>query len=132
MADIAQVFTQRAGIRCLGVSMTLFSIDEEDGPQLYTVDPAGYYVGHFAVAVGQKEVESTNFLEKRLKENPTSNLKYEDTIQIAISTLQYVLSSEIKSSEVEVAVVRTDKRKMKILKDKKVEKFLKNISEKDN
>jgi 20S proteasome subunit alpha 1 len=132
MADIAQVFTQRAGIRCLGVSMTLFSIDEEDGPQLFTVDPAGYYVGYFAVAIGQKEIEATNYLEKRLKENPSSKLSFEDTVQLSISTLQYVLNSEIKSSEIEVAVVNSEKTMMKILDEKEVDKYLKNISEKDN
>jgi 20S proteasome subunit alpha 1 len=132
MADIAQVFTQRAGIRCLGVTLALFSIDDEDGPQLYTVDPAGYYVGYFAVAVGQKEIEATNYLEKKLKEKPSYNLNFDDTVQVSISTLQYVLNSEIKSNEIEVAVVTTNNSKMEILSDKSVDKFLKNISEKDN
>ena len=37
---------QHAYMRPLGVISMLFSIDEERGPALFKVDPAGYYVGY--------------------------------------------------------------------------------------
>lgn len=44
LADKAQVHTQFARMRPLGVMTILAGIDEERGPQLYKVDPAGAYV----------------------------------------------------------------------------------------
>ena len=35
---------KQAYMRPLGVATTLISVDSEFGPQLYKVDPAGYYV----------------------------------------------------------------------------------------
>jgi Proteasome subunit len=46
LADQAQVYTQHAYMRPLGVISTLVGIDEERGPQLFKVDPAGYFVGY--------------------------------------------------------------------------------------
>lgn len=37
---------QHAGMRPLGVIPILIAIDEERGPQLFKVDPAGYFVGY--------------------------------------------------------------------------------------
>jgi 20S proteasome subunit alpha 1 len=62
MANINQVYTQRAGMRPLGIAMILVGIDEERGPQTFMVDPAGYFVGYKAVASGQKQTEATNFV----------------------------------------------------------------------
>lgn len=133
MADLAQLFTQYAGMRPMGVNMLLIGIDEESGPQLYKVDPAGYYIGYLATAAGQKETESMNFLEKKLKTK--TDLSYEETVQLAITTLQTVLSAEFKASELEVAVVRRDDEKQgtafTVLTDDKVEAVLTSIAEKD-
>ena len=37
---------QHAYMRPLGVISIIIGIDEERGPQLFKVDPAGYYVGY--------------------------------------------------------------------------------------
>jgi len=62
MANINQVYTQRAGMRPLGISMILIGPDDERGPQVFQIDPAGFYVGYKAVAAGQKQTEATNFV----------------------------------------------------------------------
>lgn len=45
--------------------MILIGIDEEQGPQVYKCDPAGYYCGFKATAAGVKQTESTSFLKKK-------------------------------------------------------------------
>ena len=41
---------QHAYMRPLAVIPILIGIDEERGPQLYKVDPAGYYVGYKVIS----------------------------------------------------------------------------------
>ncbi|KAL9658751.1 hypothetical protein ABK040_005906 [Willaertia magna] len=139
MADFAQLFTQYAGIRPQGVVMMLIGIDEDTNePQLYKIDPAGYYAGYFAVGAGQKETEAQNFLEKKLKDIKKSEdsgecvLSYQETLQLAVSSLQNVLSSELKSSDIEVCVVSTsDNRKFKVLSTEEIDQVLTALAEKD-
>lgn len=56
-------------MRPLGISMILVGIDSDPdrGPQIYKIDPAGYYVGFRATAAGTKQTEAINFLEKHYK-----------------------------------------------------------------
>lgn len=46
---------------------TLIGHDSELGPQVYKVDPAGYYVGFKATASGQKQTEAMNFVRSSIK-----------------------------------------------------------------
>lgn len=129
MADIAQIYTQYAGMRPLGISMILIGIDEEQGPQLYKVDPAGYFVGYKATSAGVKETEASNFLEKKLRHH--LDLDYDATVQLAINTLQTVLSSDIKSSDLQVAVVSTTEPDFRILDSEEIDRHLTAIAERD-
>jgi len=47
--------------------MILIGIDFEMGPQIFKLDPAGYFVGFHATAAGQKQQEAMNHLEKKWK-----------------------------------------------------------------
>ncbi|GAC77108.1 hypothetical protein PANT_24d00045 [Moesziomyces antarcticus T-34] len=125
MANMNQVYTQRAAMRPYGVSMILVGIDAERGPQIFKIDPAGYFVGFRATAAGVKQTEATNFLEKQFKKsstNPTdaasandaaaieaeqvsASLSLEQTLDLAVNTLATVLAQDLKPSELEVAVV---------------------------
>ncbi|KAK9808635.1 hypothetical protein WJX72_000964 [[Myrmecia] bisecta] len=130
LADQAQVYTQHAYMRPLGVVPILIGIDEERGPQLYKVDPAGYFVGYKATSAGAKDQEAENFLEKKFKGNP--QLSYDECIQTAISALQSVLSEDFKAHEIEVGVVRAgEDTSFRVLSNAEVEEQLTAISERD-
>lgn len=47
--------------------MILIGPDPEFGPQVFKLDPAGYFVGFHATAAGQKQQEAMNHLEKKWK-----------------------------------------------------------------
>nr|WCZ58668.1 proteasome subunit alpha type-6 [Seculamonas ecuadoriensis] len=131
MADLNQVKTQYAGTRPFGVTLLFIGIDDEEGPQLYKVDPAGYFVGYKATAAGQKEQESMNHLEKKLRNDP--RMSFDETVQLAISTLQTVLGAEFKPSEIEVGVVRADVQdgKFQTLSEEAIDMHLNAIAERD-
>lgn len=131
VGNLGQVYTQHAYMRPYGVMATFFGIDEESGPQLYKVDPAGHYFGYRACATGAKEQEASNALEKTIKSHPTDTMTESDTIHHSISTLQRVLGIEFKASDIEVAVVSTNNREIRKLSDTEIEQYLNMIAERD-
>ncbi|KAK5094017.1 Proteasome subunit YC7alpha/Y8 (protease yscE subunit 7) [Exophiala xenobiotica] len=105
LANINQVYTQRAYMRPLGVATTLISLDDEVGPSLYKCDPAGYYVGYKATASGPKQQEALNHLEKKLKNKDYAPGDWEEVVELAITTLSTVLSVDFKKNELEIGIV---------------------------
>ncbi|WFD42769.1 proteasome endopeptidase complex [Malassezia psittaci] len=124
LANINQVYTQKAAMRPLGIAMILIGLDEEQKykPQIFKLDPAGHYVGYRATASGTKQTEATNFLEKQFKssssasatapdsalkeaEEKAAKLSREDVLDMAVNTLSTVLGQELKPSELEIGLV---------------------------
>ncbi|GBF89293.1 proteasome subunit alpha type-6 [Raphidocelis subcapitata] len=106
------------------------------GFSLFKVDPAGYYVGYKATAVGTKETEAVTHLEKKVRAMPAEGASYEETCQTAISALQSVLAEDFKAHEIEVGVARAsweggDERAFRILPVEEVDAFLVAIAERD-
>jgi 20S proteasome subunit alpha 1 len=129
VANLGQLYTQHAYMRPYGVTMVFFAIDEEKGPQLYKVDPAGKYYGCRACAAGTKEEEATAMLEKihKKKENGTEA----ETISNTIMCLQTVLGVDFKAKDVDVAVVSTADRRVRRLTEMEIDEYLNAIAEKD-
>lgn len=88
--------------------MIIIGIDPQLGPQIFKLDPAGYYVGFHATAAGQKQQEAINLLEKGFKKG----FKFEsknDVVELALQTLSTVLATDLKAGEVEVGVAEQAK-----------------------
>ncbi|CAK7228794.1 Proteasome subunit YC7alpha/Y8 (protease yscE subunit 7) [Sporothrix curviconia] len=139
LANISQVFTQRAYMRPYGVAATLISLDSEVGPQLYKCDPAGYYTGYKGTAAGPKQQEALNHLEKKLKNKDYAEGSWEEVVELAITTLSTVLSMDFKKTEIEIGIVggpRADGSEgtepgFRTLTEEEIDERLQAIAEKD-
>lgn len=109
--------------------LIFFGIDDEFGPQLYKCDPAGAFAGWKACCAGPKEQEATNYLEKKFA-NPVS-LTPDETIKLAISSLQSILSTDLKGKEIEVGVASVDNPKFRTLTPAEIDAKLNEIAQQD-
>ena len=108
-AGVAQEFTQSGGVRPFGVSLLVAGYDDE-GPQLYQVDPSGSYWAWKASAIGAKAKNARDFLEKRYD----ADMEIEDAIHTAILTLKEDFEGEVTANNIVVGVIRAD-RQFKVL-----------------
>jgi len=138
MADIAQVSTQVPYMRPFGVTLMFIAIDEENGPQLFKSDPAGYYIGFKATSAGVKSDEADNWFEKKLKKKKDTNKNVKElggneseTIQLAISCLQNCLNAELKKTDVEIGIVTAENPKFRLLTEDQIEQHLSEIADRD-
>jgi 20S proteasome subunit alpha 2 len=105
LASIAQEFTQQGGVRPFGISILVAGVDD-DGPQLYQVDPSGAYFGWRASAIGKNYSNAKTFLEKRYSED----MELEDAIHTSLLTLREGFEGEMDANNIELAVVGNDRR----------------------
>ncbi|EKM59038.1 uncharacterized protein PHACADRAFT_249205 [Phanerochaete carnosa HHB-10118-sp] len=149
IANINQVYTQRAAMRPLGTSMILIGIDPEFGPQCFKLDPAGYFVGFHAASAGQKQQEAMNHLEKKWKKLDSGNggedaakagktLNRAEVIEMAIEAISTVHATDFKPGEVEIGIVSDaegedtkTRGKWRVMPEDEVETHLLAYAEKD-
>lgn len=136
MANLAQIYTQRAYMRPLGVILTFVSVDEENGPSIYKSDPSGYYVGYKATATGPKQQEITTSLENFFKKQKNAVNKdhlnedtWEKVVEFAITHLIDSLGTEFTKKDLEVGVAVKDK--FFVLNSEEIEERLVAIAEQD-
>lgn len=149
LANINQVYTQRAAMRPLGISMIIIGVDPEFGPQCFRLDPAGYFVGFHAASAGQKQQEAMNHLEKKWKKLDSGRgaddavkagktLGRAEVIEIAIEAISTVHATDFKPGEVEIGIVSDSedenvktRGKWRVMDEAEIEEHLLAYAEKD-
>lgn len=129
VSEQCQLYTQQAHMRPLCVISMLFSHDDEKGPQLIKIDPAGFFLGYFACATGEKEQSTVNYLEREFKKS--KNLSNEESVKLAIKSLQSSLNTDFHKDDIEIAVVTHENKCPRTLSSDEVEKILNLIGESD-
>lgn len=122
-ASVMQEFTQSGGVRPFGVSLLVAGYDE-NGPQLYQVDPSGSYWAWKASATGKNSINAKTLLEKRYNNNP--DMELEDAIHNAIIILKEGFEGAIDETNVEIGVVGED-QKFRILSDTEVKDYIREL-----
>jgi len=99
ISDRMQLFTQYGGVRPYGVALLVGGIDE-NGPQLFEVDPSSAYYGWQAQAIGRGAVEAVKILKKEWK----ADMREEEAMKLAIQALK-AGEKALKADDVELTVV---------------------------
>jgi len=117
-AQVMQQYTQSGGVRPFGISCLVAGYDDE-GPQLFQVDPSGSAFGWKATAIGKNYANAKNFLERRYSDD----IELDDAVHIALLTLRESYEGEMTEHNIEVAVVASD-RKFRVLTPQEVRDYL--------
>ena len=117
-ASVMQEYTQSGGVRPFGISLLVAGYDDE-GPQLFQVDPSGAYYGWKASAIGKNFKNARSFLEKRYNDD----VELDDAIHTALLTMREGFEGEMTEHTIEVGVVGED-RVFRVLTPAEVKDFL--------
>ncbi|KAK6599633.1 proteasome A-type and B-type [Botrytis cinerea] len=122
IANISQVYTQRAYMRPYGVATTLISLDSE-----------------FGNSFGSKATGGVQSPGEKLKNKDCAEGSWEDVVELGITTLSTVLSVDFKKGELEIGIVggpRKDGKEgtdpgFRALTEEEIDERLQAIAEKD-
>jgi len=117
-AAVCQEYTQSSGVRPFGVSLLVAGFDDE-GPQLFQVDPSGAFFGWQASAIGKNSKNAKSFLEKRYNED----VELDDAIHTALLTMREGFEGEMNEHNIELGVIGED-RVFKVLTPAEVKDYL--------
>lgn len=137
MANLAQIYTQRAYMRPMGVALTFIACDDEQGPSLLKTDPAGYYSKAKAVSTGPKQTEVLTALEREYKklqkQDETVDVvcqgDWKRVVEYAITSLSNALGSEFRKNDLEIGLATKDE--FKVLSVDEIDERLISIAEQD-
>lgn len=93
--------------RPYGVALLIAGVDDH-GPQLYQTDPSGTYLKWQARAIGSGGETAMTYI----KESYHSNMTLVEAEKLILQVLKNVMEEKITSDNVEIAIVKTDTRKL--------------------
>ncbi|MAG60418.1 proteasome subunit alpha [archaeon] len=121
MCDLKQICTQSAGLRPFGVSMLVAGIEEDGSIKLFVTEPYGLYFQYRAAATGEHDTEVEQILEKKWK----ASITVDQAVKLGIDALKEALKSDFDINNCDVAVIRSDNKKVKLLNRDVIKKLVK-------
>ena len=125
LADMAQQFTQYAGVRPFGVALILAGVDK-NGASLYLTDPSGTYIGYDAVAIGAGSDQVTEFLEKQYQ----MEISMDDAGALAMESIYLVSEEKTGTRHVKMAVIDNETKTMRKVEDNDIERYASIVKDK--
>lgn len=130
IGDLNQQYTQYAGVRPFGVSLIIAGIGK-NGPELFSTDPSGTYLGYDGVAIGSGYEQVTEYLEKKYN----FEISLDDACILAAESIYLVSEDKIGTTHIKIAIIDTKTKKMRYLNQDEIstyaEKARSNLSSKD-
>lgn len=123
LGQTQQRFTQRGGVRPVGIATIIGGVGADGVPQLWTTDPSGTYSAWKANAVGRN---SKSLLELLEKQYPRDGCSEEEALKLAVRALLEVVESGAKS--IEIGVMRRA-RPMEMVDAAKIEALVKQLAD---
>lgn len=127
LGDIAQQYTQYAGVRPFGVSLIIAGVDK-DGPTVFVTDPSGTYLGYDAIAIGGNSDQVNDFLEKVYRDGMT----LDEVCVLAAKCVLKASEEKTESRHIKMAVIDVQTKKMRRLSDEEIQKYLRKAVEEES
>jgi len=130
IAAVMQEYTQKGGVRPMGVSLLICGWDNHIDdiehancpPLLYQCDPSGAYFAWKATALGKNNLNSRAFLERRF----SNELELDDAVHTAILTLKESFEGEMTENNIEIGI--SDSTGFRRLRPDEVKDYLVTLS----
>jgi len=119
LGDLAQVYTQHAGVRPFGVSMILAGVDAT-GSKVLTTDPSGAFRGYKATAVGRKSEEANKLLEEKY----VDGMSLDEAAKLAVDAVKVASDMEVTAKNVKLAIISSDTLAFRRLSEEEVGQLL--------
>jgi len=120
VCDIMQLYTQHAGVRPFGISI-IFGGADKTGTRLFGTHPSGTYRGYKATALGAGRETVLAILKDEYKED----MSLEEAKKLAVKCLVKALEARQLPPRIKIAVIPSETKKMEMLSDDKIEKYMK-------
>jgi proteasome alpha subunit len=125
LADMAQQYTQYAGVRPFGVALILAGVDK-NGSSLFLTDPSGTYIGYNAIAIGAGSDQVNEFLEK----NYRADIDREEAAILAIESIYLVSEDKTGIRHIKMAMIDSESKTMKKVEEADIERY--SVKSKEN
>jgi proteasome alpha subunit len=118
LADMAQQFTQYAGVRPYGIALILAGVDK-NGASLYQTDPSGTYIGYDAVAIGNGSDQVIQFLEK----NYHADISMNEASILALDSIYLISEEKTGTRHIRMAQIDTKTKRIKFIENNDIENY---------